>query len=491
MPREKRELGKYTLHCSDEAPGVVSTVVANGDGEVVSTAVPSDRPPVSQQVLDAPLVTDDVVERAGTDVLVATVIEDERTWPVRWITGFMSACEWIFGFFSLVVGLAVLASVPILQLLSLGYLLEVSGRVARTGRLTAGLIGIRKAARIGSLVFGTWLMLLPLQLISDYWYSSYLIDPQSEITRNWRMALLILTAMMLLHIIAAWYCGGKLRHFFWPLLAPFSLLLWVCRLTLAQLATSAFRQSSAGRVVRDLLQVRPLREWFVPAMLLYGLWRGGMWSRCRDGVWEFVSSLRLPYYFWLGLRGFVGAMAWLLLPVVLFIASTSLPPPAGVLLGLIGALLLFLVALYLPFLQAHFAAENHLRAVFQLGRVRADFRRAPVAFWMALLVTLLFALPLYVLMIEATPREVVFLPSLFFVAFILPARLLTGWAVGRARRRDRPGHFLLRWAARFASLPVAGFYVLVVFFTRYTSWHGVWSLFEQHAFLIPAPFLNV
>jgi hypothetical protein len=69
--------------------------------------------------------------------------------------------------------------------------------------------------------------------------------------------------------------------------------------------------------------------------------------------------------------------------------------------------------------------------------------------------------------------------------------MLTGWAVGRARRRDRPGHFLLRWVARVACLPAAGFYVLIVFFTRYTSWHGVWSLFEQHAFLIPAPFLSV
>lgn len=491
MPVEKREIGKYTLRCQEDAPSTASTVVPDSDVEVVPPEPPTEVVSASQPVLDAPLVTDGVDEPAGSDVLPAEVIDDDRTGPVRWIAGFGSACEWVFGFFSLVVGLAVLASLPILQLLSLGYLLEASGRVARTGRLSAGFIGIRKAARIGSLVFGTWLVLLPLQLVSDFWYSSYLIDAQSDITRGWRVALLVLTTVMLVHIITAWYCGGRLRHFFWPLLAPFSLFLWVCRLALAQLATAAFRESYAGHVARDLLHVRPLYEWFVPAMLIHGFWRGGMWSRCRDGVWDFVTSLRLPYYFWLGLRGFLGAMAWLFLPVVLFMAATSLPPPAGVLLGLLGALLLFLVALYLPFLQAHFAAENRLKAMFQLGRVRADFRRAPVAFWIALLVTLLFALPLYMLMIEATPREVVFLPSLFFVAFILPARLLTGWAVGRARRRDRPSHFLLRWSARFASLPVAGFYVLIVFFTRYTSWHGVWSLFEQHAFLIPAPFLSV
>jgi hypothetical protein len=487
MPVEKREIGKYTLHSPEAAPASASTAIPDSDVEVV----PSDVGPAPQVVLDALLVADDVDDPAGSDLVPAEVMENERTWPARWISRFGSACEWVFGFFSLAVGLAVLASLPLLQLLSLGYLLEVSGRIARTRRLRAGLIGVRKAARIGSLVLGTWLMLLPLQAVSDYWYSSYLIDAQSEVTRQWRVALLILTALMLLHIVTAWYCGGRLRHFFWPLLAPFSLFLWVGRLLLAQVATGAFRASFAGRVARDLLRVRPLHEWFVPAMLVYGIWRGGMWSRCRDAVWDFITSLRLPYYFWLGLRGFLGAMAWLLLPVMLLIGATSLPPPAGVLLGLIGALLLFLVALYLPFLQAHFAAENRLGAMFQLGRVRADFRRAPVAFWIALLVTLLFALPLYVMMVEVTPREVVFLPSLLFVAFILPARLLTGWAVGRARLRDRPRHFLLRWAARLASLPVAGFYVLIVFFTRYTSWHGVWSLFEQHAFLIPAPFLSV
>src|SRR5690242_19228873 len=47
--------------------------------------------------------------------------------------GIGSAAEWVFGAISMVVGLGVLASVPILQVLSLGYLLEVAGRIARTG----------------------------------------------------------------------------------------------------------------------------------------------------------------------------------------------------------------------------------------------------------------------------------------------------------------------------------------------------------------------
>jgi hypothetical protein len=107
-----------------------------------------------------------------------------------------------------------------------------------------------------------------------------------------------------------------------------------------------------------------------------------------------------------------------------------------------------------------------------------------------LVVTLLSALPLYFLMIESTPREVAFLPGIVFVASILPAKFLTGWAVGRGRRRAQPRHGIWCWSARLAAIPLAGYYVVIVSFTRYTSWYGVWSLFEQHAFLIPVPFLS-
>jgi hypothetical protein len=40
-------------------------------------------------------------------------------------------------------------------------------------------------------------------------------------------------------------------------------------------------------------------------------------------------------------------------------------------------------------------------------------------------------------------------------------------------------------------LPVVGFYLLIVFFSQFTAWRGVWSLYEQHAFLLPVPFLGM
>src|SRR4051812_42417817 len=63
--------------------------------------------------------------------------------------GAASASEWAFGAGALVLGLAVLAAVPVVQFVGFGYLLEAGGRVARTGRLRDGLIGVRKAARLG------------------------------------------------------------------------------------------------------------------------------------------------------------------------------------------------------------------------------------------------------------------------------------------------------------------------------------------------------
>ena len=73
------------------------------------------------------------------------------------------------------------------------------------------------------------------------------------------------------------------------------------------------------------------------------------------------------------------------------------------------------------------------------------------------------AIPLYLLKIEMIPREAAWLPSLVFVIFLAPARLLTGWAYARSGRRDRPRHWVFRVLGRIAIIPAALLYVLVVF----------------------------
>ena len=83
------------------------------------------------------------------------------------------------------------------------------------------------------------------------------------------------------------------------------------------------------------------------------------------------------------------------------------------------------------------------------------------------------------------------LPSLVFVLFMLPARLLTGWAVGRACRRQLPRHGVFRWGSRLGLVPIALLYAVFVYLTQYLSWNGSWSLLEQHAFLVPAPLMSL
>jgi hypothetical protein len=353
--------------------------------------------------------------------------------------------EWLFGAGTLMIGLAVLASLPVLQFLSLGYLLEAGGRVARTGQLRDGFIGVRRAARLGGIVAGCWLLLLPVRLVASLANSAAIIAPGGRMAAAWHSGLVVLTIVTAIHLAATCARGGRLRYFFWP----FNLF-WLLRRVL----------------------------------------RGGYYAEARDAVWEMAVSLRLPYYLAQGLRGFFTAAAWLVMPVTL-LALGRMPAPAGPLVGLTGAALLALVLLFLPFLQLRTAAMARLSAGFEVRAVRAEFRRAPWAFAFAFVLTLAFALPLYLLKIELVPREAAWLPSLVFIAFIFPARLMTGWALSRAARRVTPRHWFFRWTGRVPLLPAAAFYVLVVFFSQYTTWNGVWSLYEQHAFLVPVPFFGL
>ncbi len=354
-----------------------------------------------------------------------------------------STLDWLFGLVALIALLAACSVIPVLNFLSLGYLLHVSGTIARTGRFRDGFIGVRKASVLGSIVAGTWLVVWPARLVSGFWKDAEIIAPGSSTSQAWHVGLIIVTVITLAHI--AWACirGGKLRHFLWP--QPLRFLRWL----------------NAPEKFRNLHHM----------------------------ITSYMIGLRLPFYFWLGLRGFVGALAWLILPVGILLAATRLPVGGSILLSLFGGLLLLLVAIHLPFLQAHFAQTDRFGAMFELREVRRLFLRAPLAFWLALLITLLFAIPLYLLKIELTPRELAWLPSLLFVIFIFPARILTGWAMSRALRKEQPRHWFPRWLARLGIVPIGLAYVLVVYLTPYLSWNGALSLLEQHAFLVPAPLM--
>ena len=73
--------------------------------------------------------------------------------------------------------------------------------------------------------------------------------------------------------------------------------------------------------------------------------------------------------------------------------------------------------------------------------------------------------------------------------FAIPAACLVFSFLGvplgiRAHRGGRMGSFV-------ALIPIVLFYIFVLFFTQYTSFLGPASILEQHAFLVPVPFLSL
>src|SRR5262249_1259234 len=154
----------------------------------------------------------------------------------------------------------------------------------------------------------------PLWLLSSLAVSAQIIDPDGPIAARWDVAMTVLTVVFVLHVTSACFRGGKLRYFFSPLN-----VIWLAR------------------------RVR----------------RGGLCTEAWAGVSAFVRALRLPYYFWLGVRGFAGAFLWLALPLTLLGQGHRNP-----MIGILGALLLALVVLYVPFLQMRFARDNRFRAFF-------------------------------------------------------------------------------------------------------------------------------
>ena len=119
--------------------------------------------------------------------------------------------------------------------------------------------------------------------------------------------------------------------------------------------------------------------------------------------------------------------------------------------------------------------------------IRREIGRAPLSLLIALVLTLGLALPLYLFKIELLPRDTLWLPAMLFLVTLWPARVATGWALGRARREGRAG-WPLRLLGTAIALPASGAYVFFVFFNQYFAWRGATHLFAHHAFLVPVAF---
>lgn len=352
-------------------------------------------------------------------------------------------CQTALGIVSLIVLLAIVAAVPILQFAALGYLLDVEGRIGRSGRLRDAVPLARFAPRLGAVVLGIWLCVLPLRLLTDAVTDALLIDPASSTTSTLETIHRAAVCVVAVHLLLALANGGSLGCFFRPIRN--------IRRSIASVRRTDFLEDTAQKV-RDS-------------------WR----------------ALRLKHFFWLGLRGYVGCMVWLIIPTALF-AFADKTEGGPILVTLFGGFCLMIVLSWLPFLQARFATENRFRALFELSAVRQLFTRAPLAWLVAILAAYALALPLYLLKVALVPRDAMWFVTILFIVSIYPAKVIVGWAYHRAVQKQQQAWFGFRWTGRALLIPVLGAYVFLLFFTQFIGEQGKQVLFEHHALLLPVPF---
>ena len=349
------------------------------------------------------------------------------------------AATFVAGATGLAAGLSILAMIPVLQLATLGWLLECEGRIGRTGRWRGALAGLERAARLGTALLCSLVLFTPWLVLQSYARDAALLDPTSPAARGLGLATLVVGLLSLGHALLAVAQGGRVHHF---LLPPLGLL------------------------------------WLIGVGRRADLSPGGLLGRAKAAV----RSLRLDHYLALGTMGFLAGFAWLLVPCALLALSPSAPA-----LFLLGLPLLALVIPWVVMAQARLAAEQRFGAAFELAEIRRRIARAPLATLVAIVVLLAPALPLFLLKLEPLPRDARWLPALVYLAALLPGRLATGWAYARGGRPGR-AHWLLRWPVRALIWPAAGTYVLFLFFNQYFDWQGTAGLFAQHPFLLPVPF---
>ena len=395
----------------------------------------------------------ETVESTALPTLVQSTFEEELIvdrlppFPIPWRHPLV-CLAWIvrtlFGLASLTLLLAVSAAVPLVNFWVLGYFLDVTGRIGRTGKLRAAFPLLGLAPRFGSIVLGTWLCVLPLRLISGAASDAALIDPNGRAAAGWQFALTLTSWLMTAHLCLALARGGALTCFF-----------------------------------RPIKNVRWLRA----------RWRDrDYWERASTAIGQFLSGLNARAYYSQGWRGFVGTFAWLVIPSALYASLHDPSKPAQLLAVLTGGIGLWLALLWAPLLQARFAAENRLGVFHELKIARELFCRAPFAWLFAIVLTYLLALPLYLFKALSPPQDAMWFITIIFVVSIFPTKVALGWAYQRSMRRPDRAWWPWRVLCRTLLTVIVGIYVFILFFTPAIGEHGRRVLFEHHALLLPVPF---
>ncbi|MGZ0167542.1 MAG: hypothetical protein ACKVII_26770, partial [Planctomycetales bacterium] len=247
-------------------------------------------------------------------------VSDQPRQALVWI---LNACV---GLFSLVALLALTAAIPVVNLLALGYLMEIQKRVIQTGKLRSAFYLLPAARRLVGIVLGVTLWLLPIQILAGAARDSWLLAPGTTGTWLWTAGLAGASMLITAHLLLALACGGG-----W----------W--------------------RFVRPLSNIRRLRATSKS---------GEYWRDAHEAIFEFAAAFRFPHLFRLGILGYAAVYVWLAVPTLLF---TMLDDPTSrwqIAVFITGCVAMTLTFLWMPLLLAHVAAEGRWRAIIEFKTVR-------------------------------------------------------------------------------------------------------------------------
>ncbi|MCA9009839.1 MAG: hypothetical protein KDB01_08835 [Planctomycetaceae bacterium] len=352
-----------------------------------------------------------------------------------------------FGTACLIMVLAILAAIPGLNILTLGYLIDPQKRVAESGRLRDGFPLMVLAPRLGCIVFFSLLLLTPIRFqavrVSD---AAVILGAHHPRVVQMQTTLQVMQWIIAIHLLLAIFRGGTVGCF----LRPFKNIIWFLRKSLTRRGRS---EISAG----------------------------------TEQVLQLVKPLQ---HFWIGLKSFIGAVLWLLIPTSLLVvySAPGRTEPIFGLLSFLGGILMIPVMAWLPQLQVHQAVTGRFTSIFSIRAARQVVRNAPWSWVIASVLLYAMTLPLYLAKIKLLPADALLVLTPFFIVLIYPARIMVAWAYHRGMNTSKAAKWPYRWASALMMLPLLAGYATFLFATPLISELGKAAPLENQAFLGPVPY---
>lgn len=478
----------------EQQPGLGNSEYSMAFAVPLASVVSSASAPSPAAVLPPPFPANHDGAIESPAIVTAHFSENRFENFVLWvIKGWQRAFRWVGGMFGVGFLLAWLATVPIVQFLTLGYFVEVTRRVIKSGRLRDGFLGAEHGWVVSKWMFGLAVTWLPLLAVSRMRYDAWLIDPLSTSYASWRVWEFVVFGLTVMHWIGVGLTGGQLRHFFWPLLVPWYLLTGLVKRVLSVGWVQSIIEQTLGvvfpKATAAYYRSVPLSNWFVPAVLWRHLRRGTLLSESSDRFWNWVATLRPGYYFSWGVGSLAGMAIWFVGPTLWLLIATRAANPAVEGFGFfLGLLHLFMTLQYYPLVHCRYCETGRWRSYWQWRQAASRYWYSPLRLCLAAALSLLLTFPLWLTRIAMIPYELWWLLSGLYVVLLGPVWLMWGWAWHHASTKPQS----VTWVWGLSLMPIFWAVILgQLIFTLvsiYTSWQGVFNILLHPTFNIPTPF---